>query len=102
MTKYLIYCASWEKGEKRFDELYENVFKYLPHKKIYKKKRGSICIDTLTNDSYKVVYAYEGARGYKWNYCEVDEEISLALFHNIILPSGRHNGEDYERRVSFF
>ena len=49
-----------------------------------------------------MIYAYAGARGHKWDFCEVDEEISLKDYHEIILPSTTHPRSEIERRVTFF
>lgn len=92
--KAVIYCASWEKGEAKFDEIAENL-KNREGAKIIKRKRGSFA--ALPNgDSWEVVYAYDGARGCKWNYCYVDDEISLRIFYDVIRYSKISNAFDRE------
>ena len=100
--KTIIYCATLERGEKRFDELVENI-KDNSHFKIYKSKTGSRLVHLPSGDIWQVVKVNDGARGHRWYSCEVDENISLKDYYQIILPKGiRYKENDIERRVSLF
>lgn len=99
----LIYCASWERGEEQFNKYIEAAKKEgLEHFRIEKMQRGSRLIHLPSGDIWKVVYAYTGARGLKWDFCEVDEEISLKTYHEVILPATIHPHAEIERRVTFY
>lgn len=88
----IIYCASWEKGEAKFDELINNIPQQVFNEyRIIKRKRGSQLIHSLSGCVWKVVYAYDGARGNLWDECLVDEDISIGVFNQVILPAGRHS-----------
>ena len=82
----IIYCDSYERGEEQFDKLMSQLQESGVNLSITKRKRGSFATDANGNH-WKVVYAYDGARGHKWHTCYVDEEISLRVFHTIIKPS---------------
>lgn len=101
--RYIIYCASWEKGEAKFDEIVQQLTDAQISFSYTKKKRGSV-ITTADGDHYQVVYAYESARGYKWHVCWVDEEISLRVFNTIIKPAeiSRFMSPIQERQVYFY
>ena len=101
--KTIIYCASWERGEEQFNKYVEAALKEgEEHFRIQKSRRGSRLTHLPTGDVWQVVYAYDGARGHKWDFCEVDEEISLKTYREIILPSTIHPRSEIERRVTFF
>ena len=102
--RYLIYCASWEKGEAKFDEIISELkTKAKLDLNVVKKARGSFATD-IDGNSWRVVYAYEGARGYKWHVCWVDEEISLRVFNTIIRPAeiSQFMSVAQERQVYFY
>lgn len=103
----IIYCASWERGEEQFDILMQELqAKAHIDLNIVKRKRGSFATD-IEGNSWRVVYAYHNARGYKWHTCYVDEEISLRVFNTIIqtskAPACFWVGDyDTERSVYYF
>lgn len=102
----IIYCASWEKGEVKFDEIAKKLQDEEKSFSIVKRKRGSTII-TADGDRYQVVYAYDGARGHKWHTCYVDEEISLRIFNTIIKPNEAPicfwlENQNPERRVYYY
>lgn len=100
----IIYCASYEKGEEKFDAIMSELkTKAKLNLNIVKKARGSFATD-IDGNSWRVVYAFDGARGYKWHTCWVDEEISLRVFNTIIRPSeiSQFMSPIQERQVYFY
>ena len=100
--KISIYCASWEKGENKFDEIMQRLQEDGVELDIKKMKRGSFAINRRNENTWKVIYAFEGARANKWDYAIVDDEISLRVYNTIILPSCIPCEIEPERRVSLF
>jgi hypothetical protein len=98
----IIYCASWERGEVKFDEIMQRLQEGGVELDIKKNKRGSFAINRRNGNTWKVVYAFDGARANKWDYAIVDDEISLRTYQTIILPSCVHYELEPERRVSLF
>ena len=100
----IIYCASWEKGEAKFDELINKINPYSREEcwKIVKKKRGSYAQHLSSGSCISVVYAYDGARGHKWHECYIDEDISIRILNNIIIPDGRFFKDNWEEGVTYF
>lgn len=97
----IIYCASWEKGEAKFDELINKISPYQEWK-VEKKKRGSYAEHLSSGSCISVVYACDGARGHKWHECYIDEDISIRILNTIIVPDGKFFDNNWEERVYYF
>lgn len=93
MISTIIYCLLSKRGEAQFDEIMQGLQEKGIELDIKKRKNGSSAINRLNGDTWRVVCANDGARGYKWDYALVDEEISLRVYKTIILPSCKPKSE---------
>lgn len=83
----IIYCASYEKGEEKFDEIMNRLLEDGVDLTITKRKYGSYAVNNFNGNTWRVILpAGSSARGYKWDYALVDEELSLYIYHMAILP----------------
>jgi hypothetical protein len=102
----IIYCASYEKGEEKFDEIMQHLLDDGVDLTITKRKYGSFAVNNTNGNTWRVILpAGSSARGYKWHYALVDEELSLRIYHTAVIPQKVPTFvHDFpiERLVSFF
>jgi hypothetical protein len=102
----IIYCASYEKGEAKFDEIMNNLLDDGIDLTITKRKHGSVAVNNSNGNTWRVILpAGSSARGYKWHYAIVDDELTLNTYRTVILPqqvSPFVHNFPIERLVSFF
>ena len=102
----IIYCASYEKGEEKFDEIMQRLLNDGVDLTITKRKYGSFAVNNINGNTWRVILpAGSSARGYKWDYALVDEELSLYIYHTAIIPQKVYTFDHtlpIERLVSFF
>ena len=83
----IIYCASYEKGEEKFDEIMNRLLEDGVDVTITKRKYGSFAVNNFNGNTWRVILpAGSSARGYKWDYAIVDDELSLNTYHTVVLP----------------
>ena len=102
----IIYCASYKRGEEKFDEIMNRLLKDGVDLTITKRKYGSFAVNNFNGNTWRVILlAGNSARGYKWDYALVDEELSLRFYHTAVLPQHTPmfmQDTTPERMVSFF
>lgn len=102
----IIYCASYEKGEEKFDEIMNHLLEDGVDLTITKRKYGSFAVNNYNGNTWRVILpAGSSARGYKWHYAIIDDELTLNIYHTVILPqqvSPFVHNFPLERLVSYF
>ena len=101
MTKIVIYCLDRIKGNRKIEEVANKWQSIDCHMKLIKSYAGYRLIIPSLEQEWRVVTASDNARGIKWDWAWIDENISIQTLHELIYPSGRHH-DDYKERVSYF
>ena len=101
MTKIAVYCLDRIKGNRKLEEIASTWQSIDCHTKLIKSYVGYRLIIPSLEQEWRVVTANDSARGIKWDWAWIDENISIKTLTDIIYPSGRHH-DDYKERVSYF
>lgn len=99
--KIVVYCLDVIKGNQYLEEIASTWYSMDCHTKLFKNGGGYRLLIPSLEQEWRVVAAADNARGIKWDWAWVDENISIKILNDIIYPSGRHH-EDYKERVSLF
>jgi hypothetical protein len=84
---YIIFGRTYKRAEYKLNE----IFKSFDPNEILQRSRNMFSLKN--GDVYKAVGTNDSSRGYKPDCVFVDQEISLDIFHNIILPCISHKAE---------
>lgn len=100
----IIYCSTWERGEEQFEKIMKNLLNNNPDVIVHKQRKGSYAINRSMMGSWRVLCPLDNARGYKWDYALIDEELPLRTYHEVILPQRNLEADSLptEKVVSFF
>lgn len=100
-----IIATTQEKARKQFEEIVEQ----LPKNEISQIIYGGECKCIMKNGDYYISLAYDNKRdtfprGFRFNKVYVDSEISLKIYHYIILPYLVGNDDDLQdyERINLF
>lgn len=97
-------CIIFSSNKDRANDKLDEIIKEKTEKGIdvvYQKKDTSFMYDNYVlfndNELWKIVYANDSARGYRWHKAWVDKQISKEIIQNIIEPTGIYRLENYKQ-----